>query len=166
MKKMLFIVSAFCLYACQSEAERESITSQEQAIANYVARYDNIDTVRLVVNSNAYRLVFKEGVAPATDAGDMVEFNYVGYIFSSGKGVAFDSNMDTLGFTPQYDNGRGRISRGEFISGLDKGLTGMKSGEKAQILFSAAEGFGNVPVGNVPALSALLFEVEIKKITK
>jgi FKBP-type peptidyl-prolyl cis-trans isomerase FkpA len=69
---------------------------------------------------------------------------------------------DTLGYKP--DKGQGVVGIGQYIPGLDNGLLGMQTGEKAEIIFPAAQGFGGVAVGLVPPLSALLFEVEMIRI--
>ncbi|MDR3350931.1 MAG: FKBP-type peptidyl-prolyl cis-trans isomerase [Prevotellaceae bacterium] len=158
---LLFTVSSLC--ACTSEVERAAVSNQEQAINNYISAQMKADTtIRMVANNGSYRLVKTSGHAPAAAAGDSVKFYYIAYVFATnGKGMAFDTNRDTLGFTPRVDNGRGVVGVGQYIPGLDNGLTGMQTGEKAELIFPAAQGFGDVAVGLVPPLSALLFEVEM-----
>ena len=172
MKKsgILFILSILC--ACTSEVERLAVSNQEQDINNYISAQMTADTtIRMVANNGSYRLIRTPGNVPEAAAGDSVRFYYVAYVFSkgNGKGMAFDTNRDTLGFyrdTLGYkvDNGQGIVGIGQYIPGLDNGLTGMKTGEKAEIIFPAAQGFGGVAVGLVPPLSALLFEVEMVRV--
>jgi hypothetical protein len=171
MKKsgILFILSILC--ACTSEVERLAVSNQEQDINNYISAQITADTtIRLVANNGSYRLIRTPGNAPEAAAGDSVRFYYIAYVFSKSKGIAFDTNRDTLGFhrdTVGYkaDNGQGIVGIGQYIPGLDNGLIGMKTGEKAEIIFPAAQGFGGVAVGLVPPLSALLFEVEMVSIS-
>ncbi|MDR0694683.1 MAG: FKBP-type peptidyl-prolyl cis-trans isomerase [Prevotellaceae bacterium] len=162
MKKpvILFILCFLC--ACTSEVERLSVSNQEQAINNYISAQMTADTtIQMVANNGSYRLIRTPGNAPEATTGDSVRFYYIAYVFSNGKGMAFDTNRDTLGFLPQLDNGQGVIGSGQYIPGLDNGLTGMKTGEKAELIFPASQGFGNMAVGLVPPLSALLFDVEM-----
>jgi hypothetical protein len=170
MKKsgILFILSFLC--ACTSEVERLAVSNQEQAINNYITTQITADsTIQMVANNGSYRLIKTPGNVPEAAAGDSVSFFYIAYVFSRGKGMAFDTNRDTLGFhrdTLGYkaDNGKGIVGVGQYIPGLDNGLLGMKTGEKAEIIFPAAQGFGGVAVGLVPPLSALLFEVEMVRV--
>jgi FKBP-type peptidyl-prolyl cis-trans isomerase 2 len=144
-----------------------AVSNQEQAISSYISAQITADTtIRMVANNGSYRLIKTHGNAPEAAVGDSVRFFYVAYVFSRGKGMAFDTNRDTLGFyrdTLGYkpDNGKGIIGAGQYILGLDNGLSGMKTGEKAEIIFPATQGFGSVAVGLVPPRSALLFEVEM-----
>jgi FKBP-type peptidyl-prolyl cis-trans isomerase len=168
MKKIVIIAAAFFVAACQSEMEREQVAAQELAIENYVTQCmaDTSLHATLERNNGSYRLIFAAGTEPAAEAGDRVAFEYIGYIFSRGSKVPFDTNRDTLGFRPQYNGGSGTVGAGQFLPGLDDGLRGMKTGEKAEILFSSTYGYGNTSVGLVPPLSALLFEVEMKEVIK
>jgi peptidylprolyl isomerase len=166
MKKTAIIAAACLLCACTTEKEREAVNTQAQAIDNYINKQmaDTSLHATLVVNNNSYRLIYTAGAAPTARTGDSVYFVYIGYIFSNGNKTPFDTNLDTLGFTPAYRNGNGIVGVGQYIPGLDNGLNGMQTGEKAEILFPASEGYGNATVGLVPPLSALLFDVEMIKI--
>jgi FKBP-type peptidyl-prolyl cis-trans isomerase len=162
MKKTGIIVILCSLCACKSEVERLAVSNQEQAINNYISAQMSADaTLQMVENNGSYRLIRTTGNEPAVRAGDSVRFYYIAHVFSNGKGMVFDTNRDTLGFKPQADYGKGVAGIGQYIPGLDNGLVGMKTGEKAELVFPAAQGYGDVAVGLVPPLSALLFEVEM-----
>ena len=165
MKKSIILFTLCSLCACTSEVERLAVSNQEQAINNYISEQMAADTtIRMVANNGSYRLIKTPGNAPEAAAGDSVRFYYIAYVFSKGKGIAFDTNRDTLGFVSRVDNGQGIVGTGQYIPGLDNGLIGMKTGEKAELIFPASQGFGNVAVGLAPPLSALLFEVEMVRI--
>ncbi len=167
MRKLVAILLLLPLWACESEAERQAASEQEQAIDRYIVNQMAADTtIVLVAAQNTYRLIMQKGEAPAVARGDSVSFLYTGYIFSNGKGAAFDSNKDTLGFSSAVNNGKGIAGVGHYIRGLDNGLVGMEAGEKAQIIFAASQGFENNSVGIVPPLSPLLYEVEIVEVKK
>ncbi|MDR0581813.1 MAG: FKBP-type peptidyl-prolyl cis-trans isomerase [Prevotellaceae bacterium] len=165
MKKsvILFILCSLC--ACTSEVERLAVSNQEEAINSYISAQMTADTsIRMVAHNGSYRLIKTPGNAPEAAAGDSVRFYYIAYVFSRGKGTVFDTNRDTLGFVSRIDNGRGIVGIGQYIPGLDNGLMGMKTGEKAELIFPASQGFGNAAVGLVPPLSALLFDVEMVRV--
>ncbi len=158
---------ALLFAACQTEAERTALDTQEVAIDNYITAQIAADTTRtLVVNDGSYRLVLQAGNGAAAAVGDSVYFWYVAYVFSNGKGMAFDTNLPDESLHPSENNGKGVLGVKHFIPGLDKGLQGMQLGEHAEIIFPATQGYGSDIVGLVPKLSALLFEVEIIKIVK
>ncbi|MDR2362614.1 MAG: FKBP-type peptidyl-prolyl cis-trans isomerase [Prevotellaceae bacterium] len=166
MKKTVIIIYICALCACQAETEQKAANTQMQDIDSYINRQlaDTSLHATLVVNNNTYRLIYTSGTAPTAGRGDSVYFSYIGYIFASNRKTPFDTNRDTLGFTPIHNNGIGIVGVGHYIAGLDNGLSGMQTGEKAEILFPASEGYGNTTVGTVPPLSALLFEVEMTKV--
>lgn len=95
--------------------------------------------------------------------GDIVSVNYTG---SLENGTAFDSNVDPkfghvgqpLVFT---------VGAGEMIPGFDKGVMGMKVGEKKTLTLPPEEAYGvngRPPV--IPPNSTLIFEVELLGIKK
>jgi hypothetical protein len=57
------------------------------------------------------------------------------------------------------------ISSADLIDGLRDGLTGVRSGEHCEILFSGKYGFGKRPFGIVPANTALLFEIWVEAVS-
>jgi FKBP-type peptidyl-prolyl cis-trans isomerase len=153
--------------ACQSDVEKLAASNQEEAIDRYISNLMLQDSsIVLTMNGGSYRLTFEKGQDPAAAPGDSIYFTYVGYIFANGKGTPFDTNMDTLGFKPMFDNGKGIAGTGSYIPGLEYGLLGMQEGELAQIVFPASLGFAGAPVGLVPRLSPLLYEVKMIHVKK
>ncbi len=170
-----FIIISF-FGACTSENEKETLLSQEVAIDNYInaqlTAADSVKALEVVANNSSYRLIYKYGTGDVVASGDSVEFLYVASIFSNGRGPDFDTNLpdssrtDAGSLYPHSDLGKGIAGQGFYIPGLDNGLMGMKAGEQAQIVFSAAQGYGNKSVGIVPPLSPLLFNIYLEKVKK
>ena len=98
--------------------------------------------------------------AQVAKSGDVVSMNYTGKLES---GVVFDSNVD-----PKFNHVQPfefTLGAGQVIKGWDKGIVGMKVGEKKTLTISPedAYGAGGIP-GVIPPNSTLLFDVELLSI--
>lgn len=102
-------------------------------------------------------VVLEEGVAKV---GDVVSMNYTGRLQD---GTVFDSNID-----PKFNHVEPfffTLGAGQVIAGWDKGIIGMKAGEKKTLTIAPEDGYGVNGAGNViPPNATLIFEVELLKI--
>lgn len=102
--------------------------------------------------------------APALPAkkGDTVAMNYTGRLQD---GTVFDSNVD-----PKFNHVQPFIftlGGGQVIAGWDKGIVGMKIGEKKTLTIPPADAYGaNGIPGVIPPNSTLVFDVELLAIKK
>lgn len=103
-------------------------------------------------NMNNENQIVQEEVAKN---GDLLTVHYVGTLQD---GTKFDSSIDR-GQPFQFTLGAGQV-----IKGWDKGLLGMKVGEKKTLTIQPEDGYGDQAVGPIPANSVLIFEVELLKI--
>jgi FKBP-type peptidyl-prolyl cis-trans isomerase len=94
--------------------------------------------------------------------GDTVAMNYTGRL---ADGTVFDSNVD-----PKFNHVTPFIftlGAGQVIPGWDKGIVGMKVGEKKTLVIPPADGYGAAGAGGViPPNATLTFEVELLGIKK
>lgn len=95
-------------------------------------------------------------------AGDTVSMNYTGRLQD---GTVFDSNVD-----PKFQHVEPfvfTLGAGQVIPGWDKGIVGMKVGEKKTLTIAPEDGYGasGVP-GAIPPNSTLIFDVELVAINK
>lgn len=95
--------------------------------------------------------------------GDVVSVNYTG---SLKDGTTFDSNVD-----PKFGHAGQplvfTVGVGQMIPGFDKGVVGMKVGEKKTLTLPPEEAYGadgRPPV--IPPNSTLVFDVELLGINK
>ncbi len=101
--------------------------------------------------------VLKEGTREqVTKAGDTISVHYTGTLENGAK---FDSSVDRgepFSFT---------VGAGEVIKGWDKGLLGMRVGEKRKLTipYNLAYGEDGIP-GAIPAKATLIFEVELLEV--
>ncbi len=172
MKKILFcLLVCLCVFSCTKEDRKFLVVQQESAIDSYIKTLTNSEVVYC---NGVVRAVLDRGTTKDTAAvGDSVYFYYAGYIFSNGKGQLFHTNSDSVAQAnnwPMEAQGAtlrtASLGSGELLKGLDYGMEGMGLNEHSYIIFNADYGYGNQRVGQVPALSALLFEVWLKQIRK
>ncbi|MCC7160454.1 FKBP-type peptidyl-prolyl cis-trans isomerase [Candidatus Nomurabacteria bacterium] len=94
--------------------------------------------------------------------GDVVSMNYTGRLEN---GTVFDSNVD-----PKFKHVEPfvfNLGAGQVIAGWDKGIVGMKVGEKKTLTIAPEDGYGaNGVPGVIPPNSTLIFDVELLAIKK
>ncbi|MBQ7639593.1 MAG: FKBP-type peptidyl-prolyl cis-trans isomerase [Bacteroidales bacterium] len=151
-RHILLALFALALVSCESEKALE-LVNQEAAIDKYItAKYADNTIVR---NDGANRVVLTPGSGAELSAGDTVDMQLDGYVFSNGPGTQFLS-----------ENVRSVVGKGKLLKGLDSGLIGVQAGEASVILFSAKYGYYDETVGVVPPMSPLLFTVTVNQIVK
>lgn len=164
------------LGACNKEERQNQLISQEAAIDNFVASIQKKDTVyyhygvvRAVLQRDTTLSASKDTLAK----GDSASFFYAGYIFKNGKGSLFHTNSDSVAKANNWPLSEEEAKAvgficgdGSLIKGLDYGMICMQEGEYAYVIFNSDYGFGNTVVGNVPKMTALLYEVWMEQIVK
>ncbi len=89
--------------------------------------------------------------------GDTVAMNYTGRLQD---GTVFDSNVD-----PKFNHVQPfvfTLGAGQVIPGWDKGIVGMKVGEKKTLTIVPADAYGAAGIkGVIPPNSTLVFDVEL-----
>ena len=94
--------------------------------------------------------------------GDVVSMNYTGTLED---GTVFDSNVDPkFGHVIPFEF---TLGAGEVIPGWDKGIVGMKIGDKKSLVIPPEDAYGATGAGGViPPNATLVFEVELLGIKK
>lgn len=180
------LLTLICLSAasCLKEKREATYNSQESKIDQYITNNmyvkttvdgeSKTDTLRVVYNGGTSRLVITEGAGEELKSGGTVSFYYAGYSFSGSKSPSnmFATNHEATATAARweltdadYSICKIDLSEAEIIDGLRLGLTGVKSGETCQILFSGKYAFGKKPLGIIPANSAILFEIWVEGVS-
>lgn len=157
--------------SCAKEEQLNLMSQQESAIDKFAETFADS---RVVVEDGVWRVVMEEGSGTTEAvAGDSLRINYAAYIFSSGKGALYDTNVKSVaneaGLELDFDLLQPRwviVGRGKLLSGMDRGLISVKKGERCYVIFSARHGFGNTQIGLVPKMSPLLIEVWVLDVKK
>ncbi len=107
--------------------------------------------------SGLYYIETKKGTGNPPAAGDKISVHYTGTLTD---GTKFDSSIDR-GKPIEFEVGKGQV-----IKGWDEGLLLMRKGGKARLVIPFSIAYGERGVGNIPAFSPLVFEVELIDIIK
>jgi FKBP-type peptidyl-prolyl cis-trans isomerase len=86
------------------------------------------------------------------------------FVWYTGKfldGKVFDTNTNTGGVLLYFP-----VGENVMIAGFDEGITYMKAGGKAKFLVPSSLGYGPSGYYTIPGYTALLYEVELVKVTK
>lgn len=177
----LALAIAMIAASCVKTQLETTYNKQEDQIDQYINKNMIVkndeggsDTLRVVRNEGANRLVQKEGDGEALAADGYVSFYYAGYTFSGSVSSAnmFGTNKFDIakaagwqGEEEDYALYEISLKDSELIQGLKKGLEGVRAGEECEILFSAKYGFGNKTLGAIPAKTALLYKIWVVGVT-
>jgi len=103
--------------------------------------------------------ILKPGAGDEAKQGLIVTVHYTGWLESTGE--KFDSSADRD--QPFFF----QIGEGRVIKGWEEGVTGMKKGEKRQLVIPAALGYGAKGAGGkIPPNATLVFDIELLRVDK
>ncbi len=119
--------------------------------------------VIIVVGGLVYITINSKNKMPeekVAKVGDVVSMNYTGKLDG---GTVFDSNVD-----PKFKHVEPfsfTLGAGQVIAGWDKGIVGMKVGEKKLLKIAPEDAYGTSGIpGVIPPNSTLNFDVELLQI--
>ncbi len=122
----------------------------------------NTNTEPVTTNSGADNTPAPSPAPQVAKTGDTVAMNYTGRLQD---GTVFDSNVDAkFNHVQPFEF---TLGAGQVISGWDKGIVGMKVGEKKTLTIPPADAYGaqGIP-GVIPPNSTLVFDVQLLAIKK
>lgn len=153
------------------EQTQEAIFQRDkEAIENYIMINPFISAVKEygLVNDAIYifwETSVSEEVNSSMLAGDTVTINYTGRLLDD---TIFDSTDEQIARDNGVFNGnrsyeplRFANGFGIFLSGFEFGISKMRAGEKATIIFPSSLGYAGDPPQNIPPNSPLIFEIEL-----
>jgi FKBP-type peptidyl-prolyl cis-trans isomerase len=167
--------------SCVKEQLETVYNKQEEQIDQYLTKAmvttdesGQPDTLRVVRNGGSNRLVRVEGIGEELTKDGYVSFYYAGYTFNGSVSASslFSTNRlesaAEAGWSAEeseYTLYEINLKDADLIPGLKNGLEGVKAGEECEIVFSAKYGFGNKPLGMIPAKTALLYKIWVVGVT-
>ena len=176
LRNLALVFMCIASVSCVKQKLESTYNSQENRIDQYIEknRISGPDTLRVVYNGGASRLVTKEGNGPELSADGNIAFYYAGYTFSgsiSNSNLFSTNHQQTAtqaGWTLSEEDAKAlpiNMNDYKLLPGLKSGLTGVKGGEECQILFTGKYGFGNKAFGIIPANSALVYKIWVESIS-
>lgn len=176
LRNLALVFMCIAAVSCVKQKLESTYNSQENRIDQYIEknRISGTDTLRVVYNGGASRLVTKEGNGPELSADGNIAFYYAGYTFSgsiSNSNLFSTNHQQTAtqaGWTLTEEDAKAlsiNMNDYKLLPGLKSGLTGVKGGEECQILFTGKYGFGNKAFGIIPANSALVYKIWVESIS-
>lgn len=176
LRNLALVFMCIASVSCVKQKLESTYNSQENRIDQYIEknRISGTDTLRVVYNGGASRLVTKEGNGPELSADGNIAFYYAGYTFSgsiSNSNLFSTNHQQTAtqaGWILTEEDAKAlsiNMNDYKLLPGLKSGLTGVKGGEECQILFTGKYGFGNKAFGIIPANSALVYKIWVESIS-
>ena len=136
------------------EKSEEKLAEIQKAGADYLAENAKKDGVKVTDSGLQYEVV-KQGEGAQPTAADTVTVHYTGTLTD---GTKFDSSKD-----------RGQPATfplANVIKGWTEGVALMQVGSEYRLYIPAELGYGDQEVGNIPAGSVLVFDVELISVEK
>lgn len=171
----LCALAALSVLSCGKASREATYASQETKIASYIESATKTEGVTFVNNDGAYRIVYAEGSGDALQANGLLSFYYATYIFNGSKSISnlMATNHKETATTAGWDVSDASrfealtvsLDEADFVEGLKRGLVGVKADQEADIVFSGRYGFGPKTYGQIPANSALLYEIWVVAVT-
>ncbi|SFF56533.1 FKBP-type peptidyl-prolyl cis-trans isomerase FkpA [Duganella sp. CF458] len=101
----------------------------------------------------------KIGKGAEANVGNTVFMHYTGWLYrplaKNQRGRQFDSSI------PRGEPLDFKLGTGKVIKGWDQGIVGMKVGGKRTLIIPSEMAYGSRSMPNIPANSALIFDVEL-----
>ncbi len=146
---IILIVGALGYLIVTRAPQKETITTNEQ---QETTSMDTVNEVEITIT--------QEGTGEPIKVGQTAVMNYTGKLED---GTAFDSNVD-----PKFNHVEPfefTLGQNRVIQGWEKGVLGMKVGEKRTLVIPSNLGYGESGVpGVIPANATLTFDVELVSI--
>lgn len=171
------LMGAASFVSCIDEDQTQEVIFQEnkEAIEQYLEEnpFDGAVKEYGLVN-DAFYVFWETSVSESVNSGmlvgDTVMLNYTGRLLSD---VVFDSSIEQVAKDNQvFQNGRDYEpltfpnGLGAFLNGFEFGISKMRAGEKATVIFPSTMGYGSQVRDRIPANSPLIFEIELIQVKK
>lgn len=142
----LFVYLGFFSGVTGTQQDAGTAPTSAQALLDQIAAEGKVTSLQ-VIDTNP-------GTGESTKPGDTIVVNYIGVL---PNGTVFDSSQGRGPFT--FTLGGGQV-----IKGWDTGLIGMKVGGTRLIAIPPELAYGERSIGQIPANSSLIFQVELVSI--
>ncbi len=170
------VASALCCASCTKDKLEAIYSKQETRIESFITSQTAKEGVSVVYNGGADRIILVQGDGDELSSSGTVTFHYAGYTFNgsvsssnlfatNSEEVAKEASWGDSGTDGQFEAVTLNLKDDKMVTGLRKGLVGVKAGEECYIVFSGKYGFGKHKFGTIDANSALLYHIWVSSIS-
>lgn len=162
--KISVLLSLFLLNtACLKDDTEEKKEEEKKKLREYIES-NNITTEP--TSSGLYYIELEEGDSISPEYGNYVRMNYTSRLID--ETIFYTTYEDVAKENGLYDSaivyGPNKFQVGAVIEGLNEGLTYMKTGGKARLIIPSDLALGSYAVGDIPAYSTLIYDVELLEV--
>ncbi|MBL7933312.1 MAG: FKBP-type peptidyl-prolyl cis-trans isomerase [Bacteroidia bacterium] len=149
---MTRLLWAICVLLCFSACKKKETVNQKEEDENKITQYiaDN-KLEATATGTGLYYVVKTQGTGAKPSSTSTVRVIYKGYLTD---GTVFDQS-GANGYTTNLQ---------DVIKGWTEGIPYFKKGGKGILLIPSALGYGNQAVGDIPANSVLIFDIELAEV--
>ncbi len=140
-----FICILLSFTACKKKKTTNQAEEDEKIISQYISDHK---LSAKATGSGLYYVINTQGTGAQPNSQSNVRVAYKGYLTS---GSVFDQSQPS-GYITNLSN---------VINGWTEGIPYFKKGGKGMLLIPSALGYGSQAVGNIPANSVLIFDIEL-----
>lgn len=149
---VLFVIGLIALPSCDST--KKYVKAENDEINGFLGSNTGFEKKP----SGLYYLDVTVGTGIQPQTHDTAFVWYTGKFLD---GTVFDTNTNTGGVLLYFP-----VNENVMIPGFDEGITYMKAGGKAKFLVPSNLAYGPAGYYTIPGYTALLYEVELVKVTK
>ena len=152
----------FVFFGCSEETNTDLFFAEEERYFDLymAANYPNLEPTE----TGLYYIEYEEGTGESPDSGDWVLINYLAYTIPDETVVdtydeewARDYNLYNSGVL----YGPYKYQHGTEMEGLREGVSMMKEGGVARLIFKSDLGYGEEGLGNIGKFESLMYDVQL-----
>jgi FKBP-type peptidyl-prolyl cis-trans isomerase FkpA len=163
--KIIVPVALVVFAGCKEEIDYDYYIAEEERYFNLYmdARYPGAEPTE----SGLYYIEYEVGEGTSPDSGDWVLINYLAYTIPDEKVVdtyteawARDHNL----YNSNVLYGPYKYQHGTEMAGMREGVSMMKEGGVARLIFKSDLGYGSAGLGNIGKFESLMYDIELVEV--
>ena len=166
-----FFILALGISSCDNGIDYDALQANEMRYFNLYMNTNYPGEEPSELNENLYFIEYEPGdsLGLTPDSGDYVLINYVAYTIPD-EDVVDTYDEDWAINNSLYDDdvlyGPYKYQHGTEIEGMKLGLSLMKEGGMARLIFTSALGYGSESNSPIDAYESLMYDIQLLKVIK
>jgi len=164
---ILIVLTLLPFTGCEDESNYDNVKAEEERLFN-VYMDANYHPDSITITESGLRFIeYKEGEGMTPDSGDYVLINFLLYTIPDEQVVDTYTEEWAIDYGLYNENvlyGPYKYEYGTGVAGLYEGLSMMKEGGIARLLFKSDLGYGSKGMGNIGRFESLMYDVELVEV--